>query len=79
MNKLTQIRNRKSYKEFKELYNWLKCNSSKKELLEKIYELLDSHRGYGTRTKSYYAKESLEQVLIDVDKESLKQVLNIER
>jgi len=63
--RIRQIRTRASYHLFKELYDFLETNRNIADILRKLYEILDSRHGFGSRTNAVYAAESLEQVLKD--------------
>ena len=65
MNKENRIRNRKSYRFYKKFLEFLDTNPTKSEILRKVHMIIDAHNGYGSATKSWYAKESIEQLIKD--------------
>ena len=58
-----RIRNRKSYKDFDQLYAILQ--EPKEKNLRFVFELLDKKQAFHSRMHSNYAKESLELLLKD--------------
>jgi len=65
MPSVEKVRKRKSYKMFLELHRFLESQPSEAEILNKIYEILDDKRAFGSRTHSIYAEESLKQLISD--------------
>lgn len=63
-----RIRKRRSYKSFSELYKWLNTKPEPKEILVKIYNLLDGYNAFGSIANSIYAQESVNQVIWDFEK-----------
>lgn len=61
----TQIRNRKSYKDFKRLLDVIKTAKFKYEILRAVYDLMDRKKAFHYETHSAYAEESLEQLIKD--------------
>ena len=57
------IHKRKSYNEFAEWFRFLNTKPSKADILRRVFNTVDSHRGYGSNTQSDYAKESLELLI----------------
>jgi len=74
MSDIERIRKRKSYKSFSEIYEWLqtKPEPKPKEILVKIYNLLDSYRAFGSGANSISAQESVNQVIWDFEEKELK-------
>jgi len=73
MDSRNDIRNRVSYRLFREAYNRL-CDvergaGDKEDFLRWLYDEIDHRRGWRTRTLSEYAEESLEVLLEDVKDE----------
>ena len=70
------IRNRKSYKEFKELLDFLNgeeyqlqsMNGNVEPLLMKFHQMLDRRGAYGSATNSEYATESYKLLAQDMMK-----------
>lgn len=61
------IRKRASYLEWTHLYRVFKEGINVEEWLNVIYETIDHHRGFRSQQNADYAKQSLLQVLEDVD------------
>lgn len=66
IKKIQRIRARSSYLLFQEFYDFLKTNPEIVEIMKRLYEILDSKGGFGSRRNAEYAKESLEWVLKDI-------------
>lgn len=60
---MRKIRNWSSYAMWKELMEFLKTNPSKGAILERIHNLLDERRTYGSATNAWYSKRALDQVV----------------
>lgn len=60
-----RIRNRRSYRRFAELYDWLATPRTRGSLLRKVHELIDGCYGFRSRLNSGFAVESIEQLLKD--------------
>jgi hypothetical protein len=60
-----RIRKRKSYRFFKELYEWLKTNPSPDDIMREVFRILNEKQAFGTATNAHYARESMELVLND--------------
>jgi hypothetical protein len=60
---LNQVRKRRSFEFWKNLLEFLKSQPDKKEVLFKIWEILDSYRAFKSKTNSNYSLESLAVVL----------------
>lgn len=65
MNEEKRMRNRKSYQFYKEFLEFLNTNPTKSEILRKVHVFVDVRNGYGSATNSWYAKESIEQLIKD--------------
>ena len=63
---LQRIRTRSSYRVFRELCEFLKDKPDVAAVLRKFYDVLDARGGFGSRTNTGYAAESLGQVLKDM-------------
>lgn len=61
MSEEDKIRKRTSYKTFKKFFD----AGAGKEVLELLYQELDSRSAYGSMTMANYAKESLELFIKD--------------
>jgi len=66
------IRKRGSYTQFKDFYESISacCMDNKQDttrVLMKVWELLDRNGDFRSRTNSYYAKQSIEQLIEDLD------------
>jgi len=72
MSDVKEIRKRKSYKQFRELYEWLQTKPEPEKILVKIYNLLDSYHAFSSVANSIYAQESVNQVIWDFEEEQLK-------
>ena len=59
------IRKRKSYSFFKEWLAYLDTNPSKDDILRSVHGAIDEYKGYGYAQQSWYAHQSVEQVIID--------------
>ena len=63
------VRNRKSYKDFKDFLLMIRkenpVTNNEEEILTALFNLLDRKRAFGSETQSGYAKESLNLLLID--------------
>uniref|UniRef100_A0A6M3K3E7 Uncharacterized protein n=1 Tax=viral metagenome TaxID=1070528 RepID=A0A6M3K3E7_9ZZZZ len=62
-----QIRKRQSYTFWKQLHEWLSLPRTKEEIMMKIYEILDRKYAFGTASQAFYANESLNQILKDLE------------
>ena len=58
---LIKIRKRKSYKMFKQFYE----AGASRELIELINHEINAMSGYGTNTAALYARESINQLILD--------------
>ena len=65
MNRQERIRNRRSYKEFSSLLKFLRRNPKPSSILKKIHSIIDRVRGFRSETNSYYALESIKQLIKD--------------
>ena len=65
VKKVTRIRNRASYKLFEQLYDFLASKPSITDILQKVFDVLDTKRGFGSQQNSDFAAESLDWVLKD--------------
>lgn len=63
--KIEKIRKRKSYQLFKDFLLFLREMPTREQMLSRIYQLLDSKNAWGSEQNSYYAKESLNQLIQD--------------
>ncbi|MHC4072170.1 MAG: hypothetical protein ACYSUD_10640 [Planctomycetota bacterium] len=63
--KLQRIRNRASYRLFKEFYDFLNKKPGVPEILRKFHDVLDARRSFGSERNAECAAESLEWVLRD--------------
>lgn len=60
-----QLRKRKSYQMFRNFAEFLQGNPSPADILQKVFELTEEMRAWGSETMSQYASESLNQVIKD--------------
>lgn len=67
-----KIRNRQSYKLFKEWFEFLKANPTESAILKKLFYLLNSRCAFGSETNANYAWESLELLIKDYVKRKIK-------
>jgi len=65
MNTQDRIRNRQSYKEFSGLLKFYNKNPKPSTFLKRIHATIDRHNGFRSETNSYYAMESLKQLIQD--------------
>jgi len=59
------IRKRQSYSLFLDFLKLLKSKASRKTILNELYLILDWKRAFHSQTNADYARESLNQVIID--------------
>jgi IS1 family transposase len=62
---LQRVRNRRSYKYFSEVLEWLKTKHKPIEILHKIHSIIDDYRGFHSETNSIWAKQSINLIEID--------------
>jgi hypothetical protein len=60
---LNRVRKRRSFDFWKNLLEFLKSEPDKREVLFKIWEILDTYQAFGSETNSNYSLESLALVL----------------
>jgi len=65
MNPQDRIRKRQSYQEFSRLLTFFNKNPKPSTFLKRIHATIDKHRGFKYETNSYYAMESLRQLIKD--------------
>lgn len=63
--KENNIRKRRSYGMFQELLEFLNGTPTTRAVLERVYELLDEKRGFGSERNSQCALESLNLLVKD--------------
>lgn len=68
MSTLQQIRARKSYRMFKNIYRAMQQGNIEQALLQ-IHEELDKRSAYGAQSRADWAKESAQQVIEDFKNE----------
>ena len=59
------IKQRKSYKEWKRFYEFIR-DMPAKEVLVEIYRIMDQRRCFGSATNADYVQESIELILKEV-------------
>jgi hypothetical protein len=62
-----KIRNRNSYKAFKEFKEFLDSKPSTAEVLTKVHNVIDARSGYGSEKNANCARESLELFIQDME------------
>lgn len=62
-----KIRNRKSYKTFQALKEFLDSKPKQVEILEKLHDIIDARNGYGSEKNANYARESLDLFIQDME------------
>ena len=63
---LNRVRERKSYKYFTELVEWLeKKERTSIAILKRIHRIIDDHRGFHSEQNSTYAEQSINLIEID--------------
>ena len=66
MTDISKVRKRASYQTFMHMANFFKGNTTLKEKMEYVHNMIDQYSGYKSQQNSYYARESMEQVLKDI-------------
>lgn len=71
MPSLAQIRQRKSYKRFAEFYEYLEGDNSTNDILYRVHGLIESFGGFGSKTASEQALESIRAVIEDYTRKNV--------